>query len=191
MPIRESLKDFKTKISAVFKHIVALKFRCSGRLSPLCILSCVIVTQPEVTRTKQLSLFRLVTGRAIPLQVWTGPEGSRSLWLPDFKQSAHEDGKFVSCTYRSPLPPRRYSWYSILLRCSVDIRDIVRPVGLCQWKIVMTMSGNFELWYLLSASAFNFFGEALSCILKGLTVNTDLENCGTGKTGQAYIKCGA
>ena len=24
-------------------------------------------------------------GKAIPLQVWTGPEGSRSLRLPDFK----------------------------------------------------------------------------------------------------------
>jgi len=24
-------------------------------------------------------------GKAIPLQAWTGPEGSRRLWLPDFK----------------------------------------------------------------------------------------------------------
>jgi hypothetical protein len=26
-----------------------------------------------------------VKGKAIPLQAWTGPEGSRSLRLPDFK----------------------------------------------------------------------------------------------------------
>ena len=26
-----------------------------------------------------------VKGRAIPLQAWTGPEGSRRLRLPDFK----------------------------------------------------------------------------------------------------------
>jgi hypothetical protein len=25
------------------------------------------------------------TGKAIPLQAWTGPEGSRSLRIPDFK----------------------------------------------------------------------------------------------------------
>jgi hypothetical protein len=24
-------------------------------------------------------------GKAIPLQAWTDPEGSRRLWLPDFK----------------------------------------------------------------------------------------------------------
>jgi len=24
-------------------------------------------------------------GKAISLQAWTGPEGSRRLWLPDFK----------------------------------------------------------------------------------------------------------
>ena len=36
-------------------------------------------------------------GKAIPLQAWTGPEGSRSLRLPDFK--------VVSPTHRPPLPP--------------------------------------------------------------------------------------
>ena len=29
--------------------------------------------------------FCTVEGKAIPLQVWTGPEGSRSLMLPKFK----------------------------------------------------------------------------------------------------------
>jgi hypothetical protein len=27
----------------------------------------------------------LFKGKAIPLQAWKGPEGSRRLWLPDFK----------------------------------------------------------------------------------------------------------
>jgi hypothetical protein len=30
------------------------------------------------------------------------------------RQSSHEDGKVVSPTRRSPLPPKRYSWYSFL-----------------------------------------------------------------------------
>jgi hypothetical protein len=38
--------------------------------------------------------------KAIPLQTWTGPEGSRSLRLPDSRQSAHEGGKVVSLTNR-------------------------------------------------------------------------------------------
>ena len=28
---------------------------------------------------------RKVKGKAIPLQAWRGPEGSKKLWLPDFK----------------------------------------------------------------------------------------------------------
>jgi hypothetical protein len=57
------------------------------------------------------------------------------------RQSAHEGGKVVSHTHRPPLPPRKYSWYSFLLRGWVDPRAIVRPKGLCQWKIPMTPPG--------------------------------------------------
>jgi len=32
------------------------------------------------------------------------------------RQSAHEGDKVVSPTYRPPLPPRKYSWYSFLLK---------------------------------------------------------------------------
>ena len=44
-------------------------------------------------------------GKTIPLQAWTGPEGSTRLRLPDFKHSAHGSGKVVSPTHRPPLPP--------------------------------------------------------------------------------------
>jgi hypothetical protein len=30
------------------------------------------------------------------------------------RQSAHEGGKDASPTHRPPLPPRKYSWYSLL-----------------------------------------------------------------------------
>ena len=42
-------------------------------------------------------------------QAWTGPEGSRRLRFQISRQSAHEGGKVVSPTHRSPLPPRKYS----------------------------------------------------------------------------------
>ena len=50
--------------------------------------------------------------KAIPLQAWTGHEGSRRAIS---RQSAHEGGKVVSPTHRPLLPPRKYSWYSFLL----------------------------------------------------------------------------
>ena len=44
-------------------------------------------------------------GKAVPLQAWTGPEGSRNLRFPDFVTPAQDDGMVVSHTHRPPLPP--------------------------------------------------------------------------------------
>jgi hypothetical protein len=46
-----------------------------------------------------------VKGKAVPLQAWSGPEGSRKLWFPDFMTTAQDGGKVVSLTHRPPLPP--------------------------------------------------------------------------------------
>jgi len=43
-------------------------------------------------------------GKAVPLQVWSGSEGSRKLMLPDFMKTAQNGGKVVSLTHRPPLP---------------------------------------------------------------------------------------
>jgi hypothetical protein len=42
---------------------------------------------------------------AVPLQAWSGPEGSRNLRFPDFMTTALDGGKIVSLTHRLPLPP--------------------------------------------------------------------------------------
>jgi len=44
-------------------------------------------------------------GKAVPLQAWSGPEGSRKLRFPDFMMAAQDGGKVVSLTHRPPLPP--------------------------------------------------------------------------------------
>jgi len=46
-----------------------------------------------------------LNGQAVPLQAWSGPEGSRKLRLPDFMTTAQGGGKFVSRTHRPHLPP--------------------------------------------------------------------------------------
>ena len=66
-------------------------------------------------RHNQNANINTVRGKAIPLQAWTGPEGSRRLKLPISRQSAHEGGKIVILTQWPHLPPRKYSWYSFLL----------------------------------------------------------------------------
>jgi hypothetical protein len=37
-----------------------------------------------------------VKGKAVPLQAWSGPEGSRKLRFPDFMTKAQDGGKVVS-----------------------------------------------------------------------------------------------
>ena len=44
-------------------------------------------------------------GKAVPLQAWSGPEGSRKLRFPDFMTRAQDGGKVVSLTHRPPLSP--------------------------------------------------------------------------------------
>jgi len=44
-------------------------------------------------------------GTTIPLQAWSGPEGSRKLRFPDFVTTAQDGGKVVSRTHQLHLPP--------------------------------------------------------------------------------------
>jgi hypothetical protein len=43
-------------------------------------------------------------GKAVPLQAWRGPEGSRKLSFQDHMTTAQDGGKVVSLTHRPPLP---------------------------------------------------------------------------------------
>ena len=51
-------------------------------------------------------LFTDMKGKAIPLQAWSGPKGSRKLSFPDFMTTVQDGGKVVSLTHRPHLPPR-------------------------------------------------------------------------------------
>jgi hypothetical protein len=42
--------------------------------------------------------------KAVPLQAWIGPEGSRKLRFPDYMTTARDGSKIVSLTHRPPLP---------------------------------------------------------------------------------------
>jgi len=57
-------------------------------------------------------VFKLIKGKgkAIPLQVWAGPEGSRRMRLPDLNTIEHASGKVVSL-YAPAVFPRKYSWF--------------------------------------------------------------------------------
>jgi len=54
-------------------------------------------------------------GKSVPLQAWSGPEGSRKLRFPDFMTTAQDGGKVVSLMYR-PLYPQEIDLVLISIR---------------------------------------------------------------------------
>jgi hypothetical protein len=68
-------------------------------------------------------------GQALRVPGGWGPQISR--------QSSHEGGKVTSPTHRPILPPPPKEIFLLLISVKgcVDPRAIVRPEGLCQWKI--------------------------------------------------------
>jgi hypothetical protein len=44
-------------------------------------------------------------GKAVPLETWSGPEGSKKFRFPDFWTTAQNGGKVVSLKHRPHLPP--------------------------------------------------------------------------------------
>jgi hypothetical protein len=69
------------------------------------VISCIVpeVCEALVEKLKDYIQVRQ-SKKAVPLQPWSGPEGSRKLRFPDFLTTAQDGGKVVSLTYRPHLP---------------------------------------------------------------------------------------
>jgi len=67
-------------------------------------------------------------GKAVPLQAWTGPEGSRKLRLPDFVTAAQNGGR-LSDLRTGRLYPQEMLLVLISVRGRVNPTTIVRSEG--------------------------------------------------------------
>ena len=83
---------------------------------------------------------RLYKGKSVPLEAWSGPEGSRKLRFPDFMTTAQKGGKVVSIMHRPHLPSGNYPGTHFCQRLS-------RPQGHSAIRRIMWMkNSNDTIW---------------------------------------------
>ena len=65
---------------------------------------CMFVTSSSCIILRIGNYSNKFKGKAVPLQAWSGPEGSSKLRFPYFITTAQKSGKVINLTNRPPLP---------------------------------------------------------------------------------------
>jgi len=66
---------------------------------------CALLLPPVGNPIAVNKYIKYIKGKSVPLQAWSGPEGSRKLRFPDFMTTAQDGAKVVSLIHGPPLPP--------------------------------------------------------------------------------------
>ena len=108
----------------------------------------------RLSARKDLLICNTGKGKAVPLQTWTGPEGSRKLRFQDFVTTAQDSGR-LSALRTGRLYPQEILLVLISVRGWVDPRAIVRSEVFMSMKNPLTPSGIEPATFRFVAQHFN------------------------------------
>jgi len=111
-------------------------------------------------------------GKAVPLQAWSGPEGSWKLRFPYFMTTAQDGGKVVSLTNRPSLPPGNSPGTHFCYRLRRPQGHSAIGRNLHQWKIPMTPAG-------IEPATFRFVAQHLSHCATAVPIDCS-SDCNSG-----------
>jgi len=115
----------------------------------------------------------VVKVKAIPVQIWTCPEGSRRLRLPNFKPIG--TWKWSGCPIYAPAAFTFQEIFLVLIsvRSWIDPRVIMRPEWLRQWELPVKSSGIEPATFRLVGQWLNQLRHRVSPTVLGLMLNNN------------------